>query len=350
MKIYHLSHTDLDGYAAQFVTKHFFNNAVFLNSNYGKEIDEKFSSILEMIDKNKDEKSLVLITDLNLSLTQCEKFQNDLKDRNSKIFLLDHHQSGLECAKKYPWYFMDSSRCATKITYDFFSSMFNYQNAKMSKFVDVVNCVDIWLSDRVEFELGKVLLGMVSSAKEINRVMFESSNSEYIFFLLSEIFEFLDLQDAHIKLDDSLHGIKKKFFKMQNNDTLGNLVANYVVFLLNQNKEKLKISYRGKVGVLTYNIGNVSVTGNEFLLANKDIDFFLDITSKKSMSFRANGNADVSQIAKELVGGGGHINASGGMFASFKDGYTYESIKSQIVALLERKEEEILKQEKTENE
>ena len=95
--------------------------------------------------------------------------------------LLDHHQSGAECAAKYPWYLLDSSRCATKITYDFFSAMFG-ERAELAKFVRMVNAVDIWLSDEAEFELGKVCLGMVSAAKEINKVMFEDESKKYINF------------------------------------------------------------------------------------------------------------------------------------------------------------------------
>ena len=40
MKIYHLSHTDLDGYGAQYITNFYFKNVKFLNSNYGREIDD----------------------------------------------------------------------------------------------------------------------------------------------------------------------------------------------------------------------------------------------------------------------------------------------------------------------
>ncbi|EAK6618732.1 DHH family phosphoesterase, partial [Campylobacter jejuni] len=43
MKIYHLSHTDLDGYACQFIVNFYFKNVKFYNSNYGKEINENFN-------------------------------------------------------------------------------------------------------------------------------------------------------------------------------------------------------------------------------------------------------------------------------------------------------------------
>ncbi|MDC7793959.1 3'-to-5' oligoribonuclease B, partial [Campylobacter coli] len=35
MKIYHLSHTDLDGYACQYILNFFFKNVNFYNCNYG---------------------------------------------------------------------------------------------------------------------------------------------------------------------------------------------------------------------------------------------------------------------------------------------------------------------------
>ncbi|MSN96970.1 3'-to-5' oligoribonuclease B [Campylobacter sp. FMV-PI01] len=347
MKIYHLSHTDLDGYSAQIVTKNYFDDILFFNSNYGREIDEKFDEILLLIEKNKNinpsQKNLVLITDLNLNLLQCENFENRLKALDSKILLLDHHQSGLECAKKFPWYFLDSSRCATLITYDFFSEIFQDDN-ELKEYVKIVNSVDIWLKDELWFEFGKVCMGIVSSAKEINNVIFSDESREYIFYLLSQALKFWGQEDAHIKLDMEIHSIKKRFFMKDSDDTLSNLVSKYIVKQLSDNRERFEISYFDKKGILTYNIGNTSVIGNDFLVQNSDIDFFIDVTSRKTMSFRANGNIDVSLMAKNLISGGGHKNASGGLFNSFKDAYSYDKIKSQIIELISKKTQKIEKE------
>ncbi|EDD1522254.1 3'-to-5' oligoribonuclease B, partial [Campylobacter jejuni] len=186
MKIYHLSHTDLDGYACQFIVNFYFKNVKFYNSNYGKEINENFNSIIGDIEKDENfGKAIILITDLNLNLNQCEEFEKICKEKNTKIFLLDHHQSGEECAQKYSWYLLDSKRCATKIVYDFFSKICT-PVLELSKFVDVVNAVDIWLSEDENFELGKVFLGLIANAKEINRVMFKESQIDYMFFLLDK--------------------------------------------------------------------------------------------------------------------------------------------------------------------
>ena len=336
MKFFHLSHTDLDGYAAQFVSNFYIKNVHNFNSNYGHEIDEKFELILNKLN---DEKSLILISDLNLTLSQCEKFSQKIAEKNAKIILLDHHISGIECVKNYSWYFMDSSRCATKIVYDLFSKIFG-ENDKLHKLVNVVNAADIWLKDDADFELGKVCLGLISGAKELNKVMFANENFEYLQFLISKICGFINMQNAHIALDSAVHSLKKEFFKSSFDDTLGNLISHYVVERLSARKDELSVIYKDKKGILTYNIGSTSIIGNDFLVNNPDIDFFVDITSKKTLSFRANGNADVSLIAKNLVGGGGHINASGGLFGAFKDCNDYTNIKAQFQNLIDQKTKE----------
>ncbi len=340
MQIYHLSHIDLDGYACQFVVQHFLKKVHFYNSNYGREINDNFYAILnkinEGLEKNPDEKSFLLISDLNLTLAQCEEFSKALENKNTFLLLLDHHKSGLECALKYEWYFLDDKKCATKIVYEFFADIYG-RDERLEELVNVVNAVDLWLKDDKDFELGKVFLNLVAGAKELNRVMFNKKHIEYIFFLLDKASYFIGQKDAPIELDNALHFIKKSFFKDQNDDTLSNLISSFITELLSEQKHKFVIFYEGKKGILTTNIGNTSVIGNEFLVKNPEFDFFLDVSSKKTLSFRANDKIDVSLMAKKLVGGGGHKNASGGLFVSFKDSINYEVIKAQIMDLITSK-------------
>lgn len=337
MKIFHLSHTDLDGYGAQFVLSHYFKDVIFLNSNYGKEIEEQFNKILSMLDENDD--NLLLITDLNLTLVQCEDFEKELKNRRCKILLLDHHQSGEACFKQFPWYFLDNSKCATKITYDFFSELYG-KNEELEQFVNVINAVDIWLSEDKNFEFGKVCMSLVAGAKEVNRILFDDKNHAYIFYLLKQAQSFSGLENAHILLDDAIHRIKKEFFMQEKNDTLNNLLSLYLVKALSENVEKFTINYGTYKGILTYNMLNVSIIGNAFLVQNPDFDFFLDVSSRKTLSFRSNNKIDVSQMANFLAGGGGHKNASGGLFTNFRDSFVYEKVKNQIQRLINSKLEE----------
>lgn len=333
MKIYHISHTDLDGYACQFVANSFIKIDGFLNSNYGKEIDDKFRLAL---DKIGSEEGLILITDLNLTFLQAEKFEELAAKQGVKLLLLDHHKTGKDSEAKFPWYYLDEERCATKITYDFFAKIYG-ENEQLACFVEVVNAVDIWLSDDPNFELGKVCMGLISLSKEVNKILFEQEHTDYIFYLLEKMSEFVGEEEAHIKLDNASHAIKKEFFKAQKDDTLANLISAFLVKLLTAQKERLSVEYNGYKGLLTHNIGNISVVGNEFLLENEDFDFFMDVTSKKTISFRSNDKVDVSQMAGVLLGGGGHANAAGGFFSGFKECYDYESVKRQIVGLIESK-------------
>jgi hypothetical protein len=167
--------------------------------------------------------------------------------------------------------------------------------------------------------------------------MFPEENTQYIFSLLHQAQEYFSCQEAHIALDDAIHSMKKTFFISKKNDTLSNLVSAYNVILLTQNKEKMQISYKEYKGILTYNIGNVSVIGNDFLTANPDMDFFMDITSKKTISLRSNGKVDVSKIAAQIANGGGHHNASGGLLSNFKDAFIYDNIKSQVMSIIANK-------------
>ncbi|MDR1614512.1 MAG: DHH family phosphoesterase [Campylobacteraceae bacterium] len=338
--IFHLSHTDLDGYGCQFIVKRYFKNARFYNSNYGKEIDERYKQILVDIEHVKADKSVILITDLNLTLEQAKSFEEKLKKIKTsvKLILLDHHQSGEECANRHAWYFLDVSRCAAKITYDFFADIYG-EKKELGRLADVINAVDIWLDESSDFELGKVCLNLIASAKELNRIMFDEANTEFMFWLLQSSMEYMDKNTAHILLDDNIHKIKKSFFQSGENDTLNNLVSAYNVEQINRLKNKMTIFYRGHKGILTFNIGAVSIIGNNFLVQNPDYDFFMDVTSRKTVSFRANGKVDVSKIAFELANGGGHPNASGGTITPFRDSFLYENIKNQIVDLIKSKEE-----------
>lgn len=336
--MHHLSHTDLDGYGCQMVTKHYFESILFYNSNYGKEINECFNQILDTIQSSTHENHVILITDLNLTLDQAKEFESkaNICEKNVLLLLLDHHKTGQECFETFEWYYLDSTRCATKITYDFFAALYGADVA-LSKFVDVVNAVDIWLENDPSFELGKVCMGLVSGAKEVNKVMFPTENSAYIFDLLNNAQNYFTCNDAPIALDDAIHQLKKSFFLTTHNNTLSNLVSEFNVKLLTKNRDKMMITYKQYKGILTYNIGNVSVIGNDFLTANPDIDFFMDVTSKKTISLRSNGKVDVSQMAAHIANGGGHHNASGGLLSTFKDAFIYDTIKSQVMSIIAQK-------------
>jgi len=189
------------------------------NANYGAEVKQKLELILENITKA-NEKALILITDLNLTADESRWITQEIgkfneKKMDVKLTLLDHHGSGEESAKKHKWYYLDTSRSATKITYDYAKENFELDEPTwMKHFVDVVNAVDLWLKDQHDnFEYGKVCMRLVTETKELNRTMFAEEDSIYKLTLLEEAVKYIDKENAPIVLDENIHAIKKNFFR-----------------------------------------------------------------------------------------------------------------------------------------
>ncbi len=338
--IYHLSHTDLDGYSCQLIMKHTPYTKKNFNANYGAEVKETLSLMLELIAKDSSATTL-LVSDLNLTLDESKWLDAEVaKLKNIDLILLDHHISGLECSKKFKWYYLDSSRCATKIVYDYAKEHFSLDEPSwMSSFVDVVNAVDLWLMQEYEnFELGKVFMKLVSDARELNKIMFDTQDNSYKLSLIEKAIDFIGKKDANIALDNALHSIKKEFFRLDKDDTLDNLSTKFIVNLLGTQRADKTIYYKGYKGFLSYALGNTSIIGNGFLLSYPEYDFIVDVSFKGTMSLRANNMVSVAQISKEWVGGGGHANAAGGRIIGFKEQFRYDKVKEQIEAIINEKE------------
>ena len=58
MKLFHISHTDLDGYGCHLVTKEYFKDGYFYNANYGLEVKLSIEKVLKEI-----------MTELNIPLS-----------------------------------------------------------------------------------------------------------------------------------------------------------------------------------------------------------------------------------------------------------------------------------------
>jgi oligoribonuclease NrnB/cAMP/cGMP phosphodiesterase (DHH superfamily) len=342
--IHHLSHIDLDGYSCQYVMKYTPYKILNYNANYGAEVKSKLEVILEKI-KATGESSLILITDLNLTADESRWLHNEIQKLNEtkdfvELLLLDHHGSGEESANKYEWYNLDTTRSATKITYDYVKENFDFNEPEwMQNYVDVVNAVDLWKQDEKEnFEYGKVCMRLVNETRELNRVMFADEDNNYKLSLLQKATQFLNQPNAPILLDDQIHSFKKQFFQVDENNTLDNLATKYIVKLLGDKRDTHTIYYKGYRGYLSYGVGNTSIVGNGFLVTYPDYDFIVDISYRGAMSLRANNNVNVAQIAKEWANGGGHPNAAGGRIMGFKEQFRYDNVKKQIEQIINEKE------------
>jgi len=330
MKLFHISHTDLDGYGCHMLTQEHFKKGTFLNANYGLEVKLAIKKVLEEIKNENNESVLLLITDVNLTAGEAKDLDKEVSSlnqdgKNIELQLLDHHGTGQKSADKYDWYFLDTTRCATKIVYEYLQDKFQAFDEKQKEILDplvaAINAVDIWLDDEVDnFEFGKVLLTMISKVREINNILFAQENRDFRIYLLKEAGKLINEKNAAIVLDEQVYFLKKKYLQQDNeNDTIDNLSSKYLVHCLNTIKDDLTLSYKGHKGIFTYTLGGISIPANAFLKANTDYDFFIDISRKGNTSLRADGKVDVSMLASKLANGGGHPNASGCKFDDFRE-------------------------------
>ena len=342
--IYHLSHTDLDGYSCQLIMEYTPYKLRAFNANYGAEVGERLSEIVEAIQKSSDD-AVILISDLNLTLDEARSLNRNVERFNEQgksvtLTLRDHHGSGQVCADKYEWYFLDTSKCATKLIYEYALEHYDLDAPEwMAKYVDVVNAVDLWHQDEVEnFEYGKVCMRLVTESRELNRIVFGDEDRFYKVALLKEAAQMVNVEAANIILDEKIHTLKKEFFKKDKDDTLDNLATRYIVKLLGSKMDTMTIYYKGYKGFLSYNVGNTSIVGNGFLVTYPEYDFIVDVSTRGTMSLRANNKVNVAMISKEWADGGGHPNAAGGRIQGFKEQFRYDKVKQQILNLIDKKE------------
>jgi oligoribonuclease NrnB/cAMP/cGMP phosphodiesterase (DHH superfamily) len=341
--IYHLSHIDLDGYGCQYLSTQCFSHIDCYNANYGPEVSARLGEIIKKIEQDQfihtdDFEALILITDLNLTTKEGNWIEREVMRIGAKLQLLDHHATGKSASERFAWYKLDTSRCATLITYHWLQKHYDFDQENINKdIVQAINAIDIWVSDDKYFEYGKVMLGMISGAREIGRVLFAHEDRALKLSMIAQAKDILKEEDAPIKLDDALHQIKKAFFRSEKNDTKDNLVANYVTKLLSNDKKRLSISYKNYKGILGYNIGNASIIGNASMIANEEYDFYMDVNFRGNFSLRSNNKMDVSAMAGHIGNGGGHPNASGGKIENYRDSFVYANVRQFVQAYIDKK-------------
>lgn len=340
--IYHLSHIDLDGYGCQYLSQKCFDTIECYNANYGPEVTARLTEIIKKIEQDRflygDIEPLILISDLNLTTKEGNWIESEAVRIGAKLQLLDHHATGANAAERFAWYTLDTTRCATLITYHWLQQHYAFDPFHTYKqIVQAINAVDIWLSDDPLFEYGKVMLGMISGAKEINRILFPHEDRAFKLSLIDDAAKKIDTPNAPIQLDNDLHQMKKAFFRAQEDNTKDNLVSFYVTNLLTQEKQRLTIHYRGYKGILGYNIGNASIIGNACMVQNDDYDFYMDINYRGNFSLRSNNKMDVSAMAADIGNGGGHPNASGGKIDTYKDSFVYAEVRQFVQTYIDQK-------------
>ncbi|KRL08016.1 DHHA1 domain-containing protein [Liquorilactobacillus hordei] len=311
------SHNDLDGYAAPVLLRQIVRNRykhvkekigiTFLPTTYsstGKSgsIDNDILNFLESDSVKRTDK--IYITDLTPSENVLEKLLKKSNEYGFEWGVVDHHKTALWAKEKYPDNVFieikaenENLQCATSLVLELaLATLPNYSMGVNSlNYVEAVRRYDTW-------EWSKLPNTSLSLAA-IN---------------LNNLFYFMLVKDREEMLELCLNKGVHQF--LENNSGLVNIL-----------KEKEKKYIKKKIESVEFATLNnkflISVVNAEEYVSNlgnqlakleykgRPVDFSIVIQGSDRVSLRTvKEDVDVSKIAEQVFGGGGHAKAAGGKF------------------------------------
>lgn len=386
--LFHLSHIDLDGYGAQYMTRAAGFNARYYNADY-RDVPATLERIFADMDAT-GEPGLLLITDLNLTVEQADMVARRINgeavaidkpaDRPRKpakpgllsadmaamlkqsiaepeaqaerpkhsVMLLDHHATGADAAEKHDWYFLDTERCASRIAFDAISPYLDEaERAKYASRADFIDVGDRWLKDDARFHRSIFLIGLIMEDDQLAPPL-PDLRREYRFHLMDEFFglmeegasleqlergvydyrkTFLRGRIADAAIDDSEAPLKDKFHKL-----CAEVLPPEAIPMLRIDGYRAGIFYnwphdvfRGVVMELMENQGKM--------------DLAIRLGGNGRMSLRSNDGVDVGFISGRYFEGGGHPGAAGGVLRDTRLKDVQQGIRAIIQAVTDKKGE-----------
>lgn len=333
-ELIHISHTDLDGFSAQFLTKQLLDKNIvkhieYFNMDYN---DEKkcINEVISYILNDKTKTYFVLITDIGLTVDGIKKLNNFLKgNKNIKIQLqlIDHHKSGKEFNDTVEWYYFNNDYCATKLLYLNCIEPLLGKDINLAKFVDIVNAYDVW---NQEENIIYFYLGVNLSETIMNSIKYPIEFNIYykrihIMKYFEHILDFYNLNRNVKIIQENFYNIQNQIlFELSNNNEyfLNSYISyeykfHYYCALIY--KETFQSSTLFKVDDYEFKLvsldSNLFQNMSHFLMDDKDnkCQMIINIKSDGKVSLRSVGKIyDVSKFAIKYFNGGGHFNAAGG--------------------------------------
>lgn len=312
---YHISHNDLDGYGCQLLVNEVMNDVEFFNVNYGKELQE----ILDRVPFILNEGDMLLITDLNLSEDQCARLDLAATNTNFKIHLWDHHISGEKQADKYDWYHLDTSICATAITYQKLQGMFIMSSEKLNKLTDLINTYDMWKEDNSQINMSKSLNQVFNENKNSFPTELKNEERLFLFYVIKEMSDNLFKADIN-EAENCIYGMIFKYFHTYCSfnfcDSNMPLHILKIQFFYEKLMEKtLQIfEFNGLRGEIYFGLSSIFQEFSSIRLNEVNaLDFVVNISNNGYISFRTKKDGiNLSELSKKYFFGGGHAKASGG--------------------------------------
>ncbi|MGK0673321.1 MAG: DHHA1 domain-containing protein [Halothiobacillaceae bacterium] len=377
--LFHLSHNDLDGYGAQYMTRAAGFRARYYNADY-----RDVSVVLERIFADMAEvrePSLLLITDLNLTAEQADMVDSCIQSmgeattsraappRNSlltpemaamlrqsiggtrpkpKVMLLDHHATGEDAAAKHAWYHLDTSRCASRLAFEAVAPYLDdAARALYAAQADFIDVGDRWLKGDARFHRSIFLMGLMMEDDQIAPSLDELKR-EYRFHLMEAFFRRMEEGASLEALERAVYDFRKDFLK-------GRVDAGVYADSETPLKDKFhKLSARmlpeGSVPMLLIDGYRTGIffswppdvfrgVVTELMENQGKMDMAIRVSGNGRLSLRSNDGVDVGIIAGRYFEGGGHPGAAGGVLKDTRLKDVNQAIRAISQAIVERKGE-----------
>lgn len=318
---YHLSHTDLDGYGAQYMLRAAGIRARYYNADY-RDIPAALDEILASIRADRQPATL-LITDLNLSVDQARELAKRVEGLNGLVSLqlLDHHATGAEAAAAHDWYYLDTDKCAALLTYEACAHLMGEsERERMQARARLIDVGDRWLKWETDFTRAIYLIGLVMEDDHLAPPLVELKRA-YRFHLMDECFKHLEKGESLEHLERSLYDIRKAFLKGRIEkavfaDAERPLKDKYHYLsaqLLNLDDVPMIEIDGAKAGVF-FNWPHDVYRGviMELMENRRLMDMAISVRGNGRLSLRSNEGVNVGEISSKYFGGGGHPGAAGG--------------------------------------
>ncbi|MDD3610641.1 MAG: DHHA1 domain-containing protein [Halothiobacillaceae bacterium] len=320
-RLYHLSHTDLDGYGAQYMLRAAGFRARYHNADY-RDIPQALDGILNRIHAE-GEAATLLITDLNLTVDQADGLARRVASMKVpvQLQLLDHHATGAQAAEKHDWYHLDVERCATVLAFEAAAPhMDEATRARFERRAHFVDVGDRWLKDSADFRRALYLIALVMDEDHLAPPLTDLKRA-YRFHLLDGFFERMEAGASLEELERGLYDLRKSFLKGRVEKRL----FNEAEIPLNDKFHALsaQVLAAEDMPMLTIDGYRVGVFYNwphevwrgvimELMENQNRMDMAISVRGNGRLSLRANPGVDVGQLSARYFEGGGHPGAAGG--------------------------------------
>lgn len=327
-RIIHISHNDLDGIGAQFLISRAFYNICWFNCDY-KDVEYTISQALKQIKMETlagSPPQLLLITDINLTMEIAVHLDKQINSLPSppQLLLFDHHATGDDCAKKFPWYQLDTTCCATRLVYQWLKPLLSEPlDLVLDKLSSLVNVTDLWQTTDSRFNVANLLADLMFSNTHMIADM-EEHNRNYYFHLIDQCFKRIDEGKSLMQIERDLYQIRLDFLsdvgieKTIIEDENISLEGKYYYLILDyirRHNPPPKITIEDYTVAVFFRWSGTTFqhVSSMYLEGNRHIDIAIRVGSNARISVRSRKkNIDVGKLCKRYFNGGGHPQAAGG--------------------------------------